>query len=81
MKQQFFLDIKREDIYPLINAFAFFFFVLASWYVLRPLRNEMALQSGIFNLPWLLTAVMVMMLIANSAYSFISSRIKASLKE
>jgi len=79
MKQQFFLDIKREDIYPLINAFAFFFFVLASWYVLRPLRNEMALQSGIFNLPWLLTAVMVMMLIANSAYSFISSRIKASL--
>ena len=79
MKQQFFLDIKREDIYPLINAFAFFFFVLASWYVLRPLRNEMALQSGIFNLPWLLTAVMVVMLIANSVYSFISSRIKASL--
>jgi|TARA_B100001146_G_scaffold224688_1_gene243597 AAA family ATP:ADP antiporter len=79
MKQQLFFNIKREEIYPLINAFAFFFFVLASWYVLRPVRNEMALQSGINNLPWLLTMVMVAMVIANSVYSYISSRIRASL--
>ena len=79
MKQQLFFNIKREEIYPLINAFAFFFFVLASWYVLRPVRNEMALQSGIINLPWLLTMVMVAMVIANSVYSYISSRIRASL--
>ena len=79
MKKQLFLYIKREDLYPLINAFGFFFCVLASWYVLRPVRNEMALQSGIFNLPWLLTAVMVVMLIANSIYSFISSKINPSL--
>ena len=79
MKQQLFFNIKREEIYPLINAFAFFFFVLASWYVLRPVRNEMALQSGISNLPWLLTMVMFAMLIANSVYSYISSRIRASL--
>jgi|TARA_B110000014_G_C20126550_1_gene600720 ATP:ADP antiporter, AAA family len=79
MNKNLFLGINSQEIYPLVKAFIFFFFVLASWYVLRPVRNEMALQSGISNLPWLLTTVMVVMVIANLLYSFMTSRIKISL--
>ncbi|MDR2837924.1 MAG: hypothetical protein LBV49_05040, partial [Azonexus sp.] len=37
-------------------AFGYFFFVLACYYVLRPVRDEMGVRSGIRNLPWLFTA-------------------------
>jgi AAA family ATP:ADP antiporter len=59
----------------LLRAFLFFFFVLASWYALRPVRNELAVQGGIYNLPWLLMGVMLAMLIINPIYSWLVSRI------
>jgi hypothetical protein len=40
----------------------FFFFVLSSWYVLRPVRNEMAV-SNVENLPLLLAVGALAMLL------------------
>lgn len=71
----FFPSIERKEVFTLLKAFLFFFFVLASWYALRPVRNELALQGGIYNLPWLLMGVMLAMLIINPIYSWLVSRI------
>ena len=71
----FFPKIDREEFFILSKAFLFFFFVLASWYALRPVRNELAVQGGIYNLPWLLMGVMLAMLIINPIYSWLVSRI------
>ena len=57
--------IEKNEKIILLRAFLFFFFVLASWYALRPVRNELAVQGGIYNLPWLLMGVMLAMLIIN----------------
>ena len=71
----FFPSIERKEYFILFKAFLFFFFVLASWYALRPVRNELAVQGGIYNLPWLLMGVMLAMLIINPIYSWLVSRI------
>ena len=67
--------IEKNEKIILLRAFLFFFFVLASWYALRPVRNELAVQGGIYNLPWLLMGVMLAMLVINPIYSLLVSRI------
>ena len=74
----FFPKIQKEELSVLFKAFSFFFFVLASWYALRPVRNELAVQGGIYNLPWLLMGVMFAMLLINPIYSWLVSRISQS---
>ena len=54
-------------------ASLFFFFILSSWYTLRPLRNELAVQD-IDNISLLLAMVGIGMLFANLIYSWIASR-------
>ena len=71
----FFPKIDKKEFFILSKAFLVFFFVLASWYALRPVRNELAVQGGIYNLPWLLMGVMLAMLIINPIYSWLVSRI------
>ena len=71
----FFPKVNKTEVFTLLKAFLFFFFVLASWYALRPVRNELAVQGGIYNLPWLLIGVMIAMLLVNPIYSWLISRI------
>ena len=59
-------------------ASLFFFFVLSSWYTLRPLRNELAVQD-IDNISLLLAMVGIGMLFANLIYSWVAS--KTNLKQ
>jgi AAA family ATP:ADP antiporter len=51
----------------------FFFLVLCSWYILRPVRNEMAVQNSEI-LPYLLAVGAFVMLLLNPIYSWLASR-------
>jgi AAA family ATP:ADP antiporter len=51
----------------------FFFLVLCSWYILRPVRNEMAVQNAEI-LPYLLGIGAFVMLLLNPVYSWLASR-------
>jgi ATP:ADP antiporter, AAA family len=48
--------IDRGEVAAALWSFACFFFVLCGYYVLRPLRDEMGVQGGVENLPWLFSA-------------------------
>ena len=50
-----------------------FFLVLCSWYTLRPVRNEMAV-ANVNELPFLLAAGALVMLLINPLYSWIATR-------
>ena len=57
----------------LLGSFLFFL-VLSSWYILRPVRNEMAV-TNVNELPYLLAAGAVLMLLINPLYSWIASKL------
>lgn len=58
----------------LLLSAAYFFFILSSYYMLRPIRETMAIERGADKLPWLMTATLFAMLLANPAYAFLVSR-------
>lgn len=58
----------------LLLAASYFFFALTSYYMLRPIRETMAIDRGTENLPWLMTATLVAMLLANPLYAALVSK-------
>lgn len=68
------LLIRREEIPALLWSFCYFFFLLCSYYVLRPVRDEMGIQAGVGNLRWLFTAVFGVMLCLSPLFGFLFSR-------
>ena len=56
-------------------SFAYFFTLLAGYYVLRPLRDEMAIAGGLRALPWIVTAIFLTLLIAQPIYGALVARL------
>ena len=56
-------------------SFAYFFCLLAAYYILRPLRDEMGVAGGVRNLQWLFTATFLTMLAAVPLYGALVARL------
>jgi len=56
--------VRPGEARALLWSFAYFFCLLAGYYVLRPLRDEMGIAGGVKNLQWLFTATFLAMLAA-----------------
>ena len=56
-------------------SFAYFFCLLAGYYVLRPLRDEMGIAGGVRNLQWMFTATFAVMLAAVPLYGWLVARL------
>jgi len=56
-------------------SFAYFFTLLAGYYVLRPLRDQMGIAGGVKALPWLFTATFVTLLVAQPIYGALVARL------
>src|SRR3979409_1272152 len=56
-------------------SFGYFFALLAGYYVLRPLRDQMGIAGGVKNLPWLFTATFVTLLLAQPLYGALVARL------
>ena len=59
----------------LLWSFAYFFCLLASYYILRPLRDEMGVAGGVRNLQWLFTGTFLAMLAAVPLYGAVVARL------
>ncbi|HKP03255.1 MAG TPA: MFS transporter [Chthoniobacterales bacterium] len=69
-----FVDVRPGEVRALWLAFLFNFVVLGGYYVIRPIRDEIGASSGIENLPWMFTAVLITMLVANALFAAIVAR-------
>jgi len=67
--------VRPGEVRALLWSFAYFFFLLAAYYVLRPVRDEMGLAGGIKNLPWLFTATFVVMLAVMPVFGAVVARV------
>jgi AAA family ATP:ADP antiporter len=69
------VDAKPGEVRALLWSFAYFFCLLAGYYVLRPVRDEMGLAGGVKNLPWLFTATFFVMLAALPLFGALVARL------
>jgi AAA family ATP:ADP antiporter len=68
------VNVRPHELRALLYSFVYFFCLLCSYYVLRPVRDEMGIQGGLDNLQWLFTATFVAMLCAAPLFGWASSR-------
>ncbi|MBS0337461.1 MAG: MFS transporter [Proteobacteria bacterium] len=67
--------VRPEEARALLWSFAYFFCLLAGYYVLRPLRDEMGIAGGVRNLQWLFTATFLVMLAAVPVFGAVVARL------
>ncbi|MCH7604309.1 MAG: MFS transporter, partial [Planctomycetes bacterium] len=67
----------RPGEYALLAwAAAYFYFLMASYYVMRPLRDELGTAGGVDDLKWLFSFSLLAMLILNPVYSWLVARFR-----
>jgi len=66
--------LEKHEYLPVAWSFVYFFCVLSSYYVLRPVRESMAVASGALNVPYLFSTTFVVMLLAAPVFGWVSSR-------
>lgn len=68
------IPVDKGDRRAVAWSFAYFFCLLSSYYVLRPVRDEMAIEAGVRNMQWLFTGTFLVMLAAVPVFGWLSSR-------
>ncbi|MBK7404832.1 MAG: MFS transporter [Phycisphaerales bacterium] len=68
------LAVEPEEWKPMVLAWIYFFCLLASYYMLRPIRETMGIARGWDNLTWLMTGTLVVMALTNPAFAWLASR-------
>jgi AAA family ATP:ADP antiporter len=72
--RQRWVDIRPGEGALVAIAAIYSFLALASWYVLRPIRDDMGVAGGVENLAWLFTGTLVAMLATQPIYSALVAR-------
>jgi len=71
---QRFLNVQAQEVRAIFWSFSYFFALLCSYYIIRPMRDEMGIAGGVENLQWLFSATFVTMLAAVPLFGWVSSR-------
>jgi AAA family ATP:ADP antiporter len=68
------LCIERGEYVAVAWSFAYFFCILSSYYIVRPVRETMAVGSGPQTIPYLFIGTFIAMMFATSIFGWIASR-------
>ena len=66
---------RPDEIRAMLWAFVYFFCLLTSYYILRPLRDESGVAAGVGNLQWLFTGTFFVMLAAAPVFGALVTRV------
>ena len=70
------LDLRSGESRAFLLAFAYYFFTLASYFILRPIREDMAAASGADDLPWLFSATFLGMCLVSPLFALAVARLR-----
>lgn len=71
------VQVEPSERAALLLGFAFHFCVLASYYLVRPLRDALGLEGGAGQLQWLFTATFIVMLVMVPLFGALVARLPA----
>jgi AAA family ATP:ADP antiporter len=66
--------VEDAEVRPMLWATLYFFLLLASYFVIRPIRDEMGVAGGVRNLPWLFLGTLIGMLLVHPLFTALVSR-------
>lgn len=69
------VKVERSELTALLLSFAFFFAVLCSYYIIRPIRDEMGIALGRDKLQQMLVVVLAVMLAAVPAFGWVVAKV------
>jgi ATP:ADP antiporter, AAA family len=65
------IDVRREEISVLSWCWVYIFAIFVSYYIMRPIRDQMGIAGGVNNLQWLFTGTLVGMLLVNLPFAWL----------
>jgi AAA family ATP:ADP antiporter len=68
------VNVQAHELGALFWAFIYFFSLLCSYYIVRPMRDEMGVAGGVENLQWLFTGTFLVMLAAMPLFGWVAAR-------
>lgn len=68
------VQLEPGETAALLWSFSYFFTLLCSYYIIRPIRDEMGILGGVDNLQWLFTGTLIAMTLLVPLFGWISSR-------
>lgn len=71
--------VKAEELYAVILSFIYFFCILGAYYVMRPMRDQLAVEVGSAQLPGYFAATLFVTILLTPLFSLIVSRWKRAV--
>jgi AAA family ATP:ADP antiporter len=68
------VDVRDDEVRPMLVAGGYFFFLLASYFVLRPIRDTMGVAAGVSRLPYLFVGTLSAMLVCQPLFAWLVRR-------
>jgi ATP:ADP antiporter, AAA family len=65
------IDVGAGEVPALAWSWLYIFSLLSSYYIMRPIRDQMGVAGGVNNLQWLFTGTLVGMLLLNLPFSWL----------
>jgi ATP:ADP antiporter, AAA family len=65
------IDVRPSEVPALGWSWLYIFSLLSSYYIMRPIRDQMGVAGGVNNLQWLFTGTLVGMLLLNLPFSYL----------
>jgi ATP:ADP antiporter, AAA family len=69
------IDVRPEEVPVLFWCWLYIFAVLSSYYIMRPIRDQMGVAGGVNNLQWLFTGTLVGMLLVNVPFAYLVKKL------
>jgi AAA family ATP:ADP antiporter len=69
------IDVRPAELRALGWSWLYIISVFVSYYILRPIRDEMGVAGGVENLPWLFTGTLVGMMAVNPPFAALVARL------
>jgi AAA family ATP:ADP antiporter len=72
------IDVRPEEVRVVGWCWLYIFSVLSSYYIIRPIRDQMGVAGGVNNLQWLFTGSLVGMLLLNLPFAWLVAKLPRS---
>jgi AAA family ATP:ADP antiporter len=72
------IDVRSEEIPVLVWCWIYIFSIFLSYYIMRPIRDQMGVAGGVNNLQWLFTGTLIGMLLVNLPFAWLVKNLPRS---